>query len=181
MKRSWMQAALINFLILVVMAWHASAEPPRLLGEWCWRMWPFADTVLARVYTGETLDGEPHVPLTFNLWILGLNVYSFSGGGTGTMNFSGQMLTLQSLVYNPLPDPYARGNPVVEFKAVMGLDTFVGHYAARSEGAIIYGRPAHEVGGQMHPIDCAEHGQLPSSQVSRSQASSQEWGLALLH
>jgi hypothetical protein len=179
MKRAWMQAALINFLILVVMAWYAAAEP-RALGEWCWRLRPFADTVLARVYTGETLDGEPHVPLTFNLWILGLNVYSFSGGGTGNMNFSGDMLTLQSVAYNPLPDPYARGNPVVEFKAVMGLGTFVGHWAARSEGAIIYGRPAHEVGGQMQPIDCAEHGQLPSASVSRSQGSPQEWGLAMI-
>jgi hypothetical protein len=179
MKRSWMQAALINVLILVAMAWQAAAET-RLLGEWCWRLAPFADTVYARVYTGESLDGEPHLPLTLNLWILGLNVYSFSGGGTGTINYSAELLTLQSVAYNPLPDPYARGNPVVEFKAVMGLNTFTGHWAARSEGAIIYGRPAHEVGGQMRPIDCAEHGQLPSPQVSRSQASPQEWSLALL-
>jgi hypothetical protein len=179
MKQVTMQALLVVYLILVAMAWQAAAEP-RALGEWCWRMAPFVDTVLVRVYTGEYIDGEPHLPLTFNLWILGLNVYSFSGGGTGTVNYSAELLTLQSVAFNPLPDPYARGNPVVEFKAVMGLNTFVGHWAARSEGAIIYGRPAHEVGGQMQPIDCAEHGQLPTPQVSRSQSSSQEWSLALL-
>jgi hypothetical protein len=180
MKRSWMQAAVINFLILVLMAWHAAAEP-RALGEWCWRMYPFADTVLARVYTGETLDGEPHVPLTMNLWILGLTVYSFSGGGTGTMNFSGEVLTVQSVLHNTRGYPFAGGNAVIEFKAAMGLNTFVGHWASRSEGAIVLqGRPAHEGGGEMHPIDCSEHGQLPSSSVSRSQAAAQEWGLALL-
>jgi hypothetical protein len=179
MKRAWMQGWLIGFLILVAMAWQAAAEP-RLLGHWCWRMYPFADTVLARVYTGEYLDGEPHVPLTFNLWILGLTVYSFSGGGTGTMNFSGEMLTLQSVLHNTLGSPYAGGNPVIEFKAAMGLNTFMGHFSTRSEGAIIYGRPAHESGGEMHPIDCAEHGQLPSAQVSRSQASPQEGNLLAL-
>jgi hypothetical protein len=178
MNRSWMQAVLVVFLVLVAMAWYAAAEP-RALGDWCWRLAPFHDTVLARVYTGDTLEGEPHVPLTFNLWWLGLNVYSLSGGGTGTMNFSGEVLTLQSVAHNTLPFPYFGGNPVTEFKAVTGLGTFTGHWAARSEGAIIFGRPAHEVSGQMQWIDCAEHGQLPSSQVSRSQGfSPQEGSLA---
>jgi hypothetical protein len=163
---------------LVLMAWHAAAEP-RYLGEFCWRLAPFADTVMVRLYTGETLDGEPHVPLTQNFWWLGLNVYSFSGGGTGAINHSGEVLSLQSLVHNTRGFPFFQGNPVVELKAVMGLDSFVGHWAARSEGAIVLqGRPAHAVDGVMQPIDCSAHGQLPSAQVSQSHASSQELNLA---
>jgi hypothetical protein len=177
--RDWMQAVLLVFLLILGLAWQAAAEP-RPLGDWCWRMYPFADTVLARVYTGETLDGEPHVPLTYNFWWLGLTEYSLSGGGTGTINYSGQLITLQAVAHNTRPFPYFRGNPIMEFKAVMSLDTFTGRWTAHVDGALIDGQPPHEGGGYLQPIDCAEHGQLPSAQVSRSQSSPQEGNLLAL-
>jgi hypothetical protein len=176
MKRAWMQAALINFLILVAMAWYAAAET-RVLGDWCWRLTPFADTIMARVYEAESVEGEPYIPLTLKLYWLGLNVYSLSGGGTGGINYSGDVLTLHAVVRQNNPGfPYFGGNPLTEFKAVVGLGTFTGHVSARSEGAIIYGRPAHEVGSQMQWIDCAEF--EPPAQVSVQRSSVQGFSLA---
>jgi hypothetical protein len=171
MNRIWMQALLVVSLILMAMAWQAAAEP-RALGDWCWRLVPYQNTVLLRVYTGETLDGEPHVPLTYNFWMLGLDIYSFSGGGTGTLNYSGGLLTLQAVAHMTHDTAFG-GNPVLEFKAVIALDTFAGRTSIRAEGAPRPFAIAYEDKTGMQWIDCAEHGQRSSPQLSVAQE--QEW------
>jgi hypothetical protein len=157
---------------LMAMAWSAAAEP-RLLGDWCWRKVPFQDTVLVRVYTDD-LDGEPHVPLTYNFWQLARTEYSLSGGGSGTINYSGGLLTLHAVAHNTHPSAFG-GQPVLEFKAVIALDTFAGRQAIRGTGAPSAAATPWESSSGMQWIDCAEHGQPPTAQVSRSQASPQEW------
>jgi hypothetical protein len=177
-----MQALIL--MCLGLMAWQAWAEP-RALGDWCWRLTPYSDTVLLTIYTADSLEGEPHTPLTFNLWWLGPpQWYSFSGGGTGTVNWSGGWWTFHAVagldVWG-LRQPFFE-NPIIEFKLVVrGLEA-TGPWSARAEGGASYPSPVrpYELGGFTVPIDCAAHGHTPQPQLSVQHAPGQPSGLAWL-
>jgi hypothetical protein len=100
MKSSWMQAALINFLILVLMAWHASARG-RDVDPWCLTLGPYVDELQLDLTYIDRDPATVRFDLVWQAQLPGRPVsYRLPGGGTGLYNRAEGTWTLDLLVRN---------------------------------------------------------------------------------